>query len=170
LSLTRPRAGALEFELGSEDATRPWLVLASIKPGNDGARTVDLEARKVLLKDLLLALRVDGGQVETDAPVSAMVRAEFAQDGTPQFASGRILVGPGSFIDVGDPQAMITIGPCEMQIDWNAPRRVLAMPFPDRFRGHAIDTDGAGRGAAGSRRNLGAQSERRLGGAGADRP
>jgi Protein of unknown function len=129
LSLTRPRAGALEFELGSEDAARPWLVLASIKPGSDGARTVDLEARKVLLKDLLLALRVDGGQIETDAPVSAMLRAEFAQDGTPQFASGRILVGPGSFIDVGDPQAMITIDRAEMQLDWNASRRVLAMPF-----------------------------------------
>src|SRR5258708_1698193 len=129
LSLTRPRAGALEFELGSEDSTRPWLVLASIKPGSDGARTVDLEARKVLLKDLLLALRVDGGQIETDAPVSAMLRAEFAQDGTPQFASGRVLVGPGSFIDVGDPQAMITIDRAEMQLDWNAARRVLAMPF-----------------------------------------
>src|SRR5215472_12985530 len=46
LSLTRPRAGALEFELGPEDAAHPWLVLASIKPGRDGARTVDLEARK----------------------------------------------------------------------------------------------------------------------------
>src|SRR5215467_8265537 len=129
LSLTRPRAGALEFELGSEDATRPWLVLASIKPGSDGARTVDLEARKVLLKDLLLALRVDGGQIDTDAHVSTMLRAEFAQDGTPQFASGRILVGPGSFIDVGDPQAMIAIDRAEMQLDWNATRRVLAMPF-----------------------------------------
>jgi hypothetical protein len=129
LSLTRPRAGALEFELGSEDTARPWLVLASIKPGSDGARTVDLEARKVLLKDLLLALRVDGGQIETDTHVSAMLRAEFAQDGTPQFASGRILVGPGSFIDVSDPQAVVTIDRAEMQLDWNAARRVLAMPF-----------------------------------------
>jgi hypothetical protein len=129
LSLTRPRAGELEFELGSEDTTRPWLLLASIKPGSDGARRIDLEARKVLLKDLLLALRVDGGQIETDAPVSAMLRTEIAQDGTPQFASGRILVGPGSFIDVGDPQAMITIDRAEIQLDWNAGRRVLAMPF-----------------------------------------
>jgi Protein of unknown function len=129
LSLTRPRAGALEFELGSEDATHPWLVLASMKPGSDGARSVDLEARKVLLKNLLLALRVDGGQIETDASASGMLRAEFTQDGTPQFASGRILVGPGSFIDVGDPQAMITIDRAEIQLDWNAARRVLAMPF-----------------------------------------
>jgi AsmA-like C-terminal region/Protein of unknown function len=129
LSLTRPRAGELEFELGSEDATRPWLVLASIKPGSDGARLVDVEARKVLLKDLLLALRVDGGQIETDAPVSAMLRAEFAQDGTPQLASGRILVGPGSFVDVGDPQAKITIDRGEIQLDWSASRRLLAVPF-----------------------------------------
>ena len=129
LSLTRPRAGALEFELGSEDANRPWLVLAAIKPGSDGARMVDLEARKVLLRDLLLALRVDGGQIETDGAISARLRAEFAQDGTPQFASGRIMVGPGSFIDVGDPQAKITIDRAEIQLDWNAARRVLAMPF-----------------------------------------
>jgi hypothetical protein len=129
LSLTRPRAGVLEFQLGSEDANRPWLLVASIKPGSDGARMVDLEARKLLLKDLLLAMRIDGGQIETDTQISAMLRAEVAQDGTPQFASGRILVGPGSFVDVGDPEAMVTIDRAEMQLDWNATRRVLAMPF-----------------------------------------
>ena len=129
LSVTRPRAGALDFELGSEDATRPWLLIASIKPDSDGVRKVDLEARKLLIKDVLLAMRVDGGQIETDAQISAMLRAEFAQDGTPQFASGRILVGPGSFVDVGDPEAMITIDRAEMQLDWNAARRILAMPF-----------------------------------------
>ena len=129
LSLTRPRAGSLEFQLGSEDSARPWLLVASVKPGSDGGRMVDLEARKLLLKDLLLAMRVDGGQIETDAPISAMLRAEFAQDGMPQFVSGRILVGPGSFIDVGDPEAMITIDRAEMQLDWNAARRVLAIPF-----------------------------------------
>ena len=129
LSLTRPRAGAFEFQLGSEDATRPWLLVASVKPGSNGARAVDLEARKILLKDLLLALRVDGGQIETDAPISAMLRAEIAQDGTPQFATGRILVGPGSFIDAGDPEAKVTIDRAEMQLDWNAAQRALAMPF-----------------------------------------
>jgi hypothetical protein len=129
LSLTRPRAGALEFQLGSEDAARPWLLVASIRPGSDGARTVDLEARKILLKDLLLAMRVDGGQIETDAPISAMLRAEIAQDGTPQFASGRILVGPGSFVDAGDPAAKFAIDRAEMQLDWNAAQRALAMPF-----------------------------------------
>src|SRR5258708_2842684 len=130
--IRRPSAStacAPSLRSASEEAARPWLVLASIKPGNDGARMVDLEARKVLLKDLLLALRVDGGQIKTDGAVSAALHAEIAQDGTPQLASGRIILGPGSFIDVCDPQAMITIDRAEMQLDWNAARRVLAMPF-----------------------------------------
>src|SRR5262249_9003344 len=128
-TLTRPYAGALEFELGSDDPSRRWLVLASIKPGSDGARTVDLEAREVMLRDLLLAMRIDGGQLDSDAPLSARLHAEFAADGNPRTASGRIMVGAGSFIDVGDPQARITIDRAEMHLDWNAGQRLLTMPF-----------------------------------------
>jgi hypothetical protein len=135
LSLTRPGAGELEFELASEDANHPWLVLASIKPGAGGARVIDLEARQVMLKDLLLALRIDGGQIDTDVTVSARVRAEFSADGSPQTASGRIIVGPGSFIDTGDPAAKITIDHAEMHPDWNATARLLTMPFEVRSGG-----------------------------------
>jgi Protein of unknown function len=129
LSLTRPRAGTIEFQLGSEDAARPWLLVASLKPGSNGNRNVDLEARKILIKDLLLAMRVDGGQIETDAPISATLRAEVAPDGTPQVATGRLLVGPGSFVDAGDPDARIAIDRAEMQLEWNAAQRALSMPF-----------------------------------------
>jgi hypothetical protein len=129
LILTRPYAGALEFELGSEDPERPWLLLASIKPSTDGARTIDLEARKVMLRDLLLAARIDGGQIDTDAALSARLRAEFAPDGHPQLASGRIQIGPGSFVDTGDPQAKITIDRAEAHLDWNASERLLTVPF-----------------------------------------
>ena len=61
LSLTRPHAGELDFKLGSEDASRPWLVQAAVKPAGGGARDVTLDARSISLRDLLLALRVDGG-------------------------------------------------------------------------------------------------------------
>jgi Protein of unknown function len=129
LSLTRPRAGQLEFELGSEDANRPWLLQASIKPGDGGARMVDLETRQVMLKDLLLALRVDGGQIDTDASISARLRAEFVQDGSLQTAAGRIIVGPASFIDLSDPQARFAIDRAEFNVDWNAGKRQLTVPF-----------------------------------------
>jgi hypothetical protein len=135
LSLTRPNAGQLEFELASEDANHPWLVLASIKPGENGARVIDLDAQKVMLKDLLLALRVDGGQIDTDATLSARLRAEFSPDGSAQTAAGRIIVGPGSFVDTGDPEARITIDHAEMRPDWNAARRLLTVPFEVRSGG-----------------------------------
>jgi Protein of unknown function/AsmA-like C-terminal region len=129
LILARPYAGALEFELGSEDPDHPWLLLATIKPGDDGARTVDLEARRVQLKDLLLAARIDGGQIDTDAALSARIRAEFAADGHPHLASGRIEIGSGSFIDTGDPRAKVTIDRAEAHLDWNASERKLTVPF-----------------------------------------
>lgn len=132
LILTRPYAGALEFELGSDDPKHPWLLLASIKPGEDGARTVDLEARKVQLKDLLLASRIDGGQIDTTSTLSARLRVEFAPDGHPQLASGRIEVGPGSFIDADDPAARITIDRAEIHLDWNASEGLLTLPFEIR--------------------------------------
>ncbi len=129
LILTRPYAGALDFELGSEDPSHPWLILASIKPGPDGARTIDLETRRVLLKDLLLAARIDGGQIDTDIPLSARIRGEFGPDGHPHRASGRIELGAGSFVDTGDPAAKIAIDRAEMHFFWNASDRLLSLPF-----------------------------------------
>lgn len=129
LSLTRPRAGTLEFELGSEDAARPWQIVASMKPGGYGLRAVDLEARKILLRDLLLALRMGDGQIDADVPISGMLRADIARDGTPQFASGRMIVGPGAFTDAKAPAARIAIDRAELSLDWNAEQRVLTMPF-----------------------------------------
>jgi len=129
LSVTRPRAGVLEFQLGSEDAARPWLLVASLKPGANGTRAIDLEARQISIKDLLLALRMDGGDIETDAPISATVRAEIDQDGTPQIAHGRVLVGAGAIVDLSDPAARIAIDRAEMTLDWDGAQRTLSMPF-----------------------------------------
>ena len=129
LSLTRPRAGVLEFELGSEDATRPWQLTASVKPAGYGLRSVDLDARKINLRDLLLALRLDDGQIHADVPITAALRADIAQDGTPQFAAGRVQLGPGVFADARDEASRFAIDRADVSIDWNAEQGVLAMPF-----------------------------------------
>ena len=129
LSLTRPRSGSLELKVGSEAAERPWLAQASVRPIGRGNRLIEIEAQKVLLRDMLLATRVDGGQIKTDVPISATLHAEIAGDGLPYTAIGHIIVGPGSFVDAGDPQAQIAIDRADFQIDWNAAQRALAIPF-----------------------------------------
>jgi hypothetical protein len=85
-----------------------------------------------MLRDLLLAARIDGGQIDTDAALSARLRAELAPDGHPQLASGRIQIGPGSFVDTGDPKARISIDRAEAHLDWNASERLLTVPFEVR--------------------------------------
>ena len=129
LSLTRPHAGELDFKLGSEDASRPWLVQAAVKPAGGGARDVSLDARSISLRDLLLALRVDGGQMEADGSISATLRGEFAADGTPLIAGGRMLMVKGEITDPNSPESRIPIDRAEMTLDWNNAQHALAMPF-----------------------------------------
>ena len=129
LSLTRPHAGELDFRLGSEDTTRPWLVEASVKPAGGGARAVNLDARSISLRDLLLALRVDGGKLDAEGTITATLRGEFAADGTPRVAAGRLLMVKGSITDPNSPESRIPIDRAEMTLDWNSAQHALTMPF-----------------------------------------
>lgn len=128
LSLTRPRAGELALRMGSDNPERPWLLGAEIKPTLQGARAIGIEARKVSLRDLLLAMRVES-QIAGDLPISGSLRAEIGADGTPQFATGRVLLGPGSIGEAGDPESIIPIERAELNLEWDAVRRLIAAPF-----------------------------------------
>ena len=129
VSLTRPHSGELEFALGSEDAARPWLVHATVKPIGSGVRAVSFDARSVSLRDLLLALRVDCSNLEADGSISATMRGEVASDGTPQIASGRFMIVDGSIKDPTNADAHVPIDRAEMTVDWSNAQHALAMPF-----------------------------------------
>lgn len=129
LSVTRPHPGELSVTLGSQDANRPWVLVAAVKPTRSGSRAVRLEARQVAIRDLLLASRFDAGDVDTDVPVSASLHAEIAVDGTPMFANGRVVIGPGFVGTGGDPEGRIHIDRFEANVDWNTRRNSIVAPF-----------------------------------------
>ena len=52
------------------------MLLAGVKPLGEGRRAVSVEARKIMMRDLLLALRLGDGQVDSDLPLSVSLRAE----------------------------------------------------------------------------------------------
>ena len=56
-SLTRPRRGGVIFRLESDNPERPWVLSAAMRPLTDGVRAVGIEARKVSMHDILLALQ-----------------------------------------------------------------------------------------------------------------
>ncbi|MGZ8402416.1 MAG: hypothetical protein ACXWVR_03880 [Rhodoplanes sp.] len=129
LSLTRPHPGELSVTLGSQDAGRPWVVVAAVKPTGQGSRAIRIEARKVSVYDVLMALRFGEGQIEADVPISASLHAEIAADGTPQFANGRILIGPGIVGEVGDASSRIPIERFEANLEWDSARGTVVSPF-----------------------------------------
>jgi hypothetical protein len=129
LSVTRPKAGGIAVNLGSESAERPWLLSAAITPSAYGKRALHIEARKVSCKDLLLALRLDEGQWQANLPISAVIDAELGTDGTLATAEGRIIVEAGSIAETDDPESAVAIEGAEFRLDWDAARRTLLLPF-----------------------------------------
>jgi hypothetical protein len=117
------------LRIGSENADREWVVLAGVKPLGEGRRAVSIEARKLMMRDLMLAARVEASQFDADLPVSLSLRAELARDGTPQRASGQLSFGPGTVADANDPNARVEIERAEATLDWDASRRALAAPL-----------------------------------------
>jgi hypothetical protein len=139
LGVMRPKSGGIAITLGSENVERPWHMRAAMTPGQQqGHRIIDVEATKVSAKDLMLAMRVGESQFEPDLPLSARIRADIGPDGIPHMLEGKILVDKGVIIDLDDPLARIPIDRAEINLDWDATRQALVMPFQVLSGGNRI--------------------------------
>ena len=129
LSLTRPHAGEVVFSVGSDSADRRWTLLAGVKPIGQGRRAIAVDASRMFLRDILLCLRQGDDQLEAELPVSASLRGELDPNGMLDVANGRIIVGPGIVGDAADPLSRIPIDRAEFNLDWDATRHTLVVPF-----------------------------------------
>lgn len=130
LSVTRPKGGGLALTLGSESVERPWQMRAAMTPGRtQGHRIIDIETQRVSAKDLMLAMRLGESQYEPDLPLSGRIRAEVGPDGIPRMVDGRVTVEKGFIIDLDDPLGRIPIDRAEINLEWDAARQALVMPF-----------------------------------------
>ncbi|HEY4404022.1 MAG TPA: hypothetical protein VGN55_05145, partial [Xanthobacteraceae bacterium] len=128
LSLTRPKTGGVALTLSSDSTEPPWLLRAAMTPGAYGHRIVDIETQKLPAKDMMLAMRLVG-EYEVDVPLSGRIHADIGPDGIPQAVDGRIVAEKGFLIDLDEPQNKIAIDRAEFNLDWDAQRQSLAMPF-----------------------------------------
>ena len=128
LVLNRPRAGGVALTVLSDNQERPWGLSAALTPTAQGHRRLVLEARKVVLDDLL-ALRISESRVRSDTLVSALIAADVAADGTPQTITGQVAAEGGTIGDPADPERQIPITSAEFGLDWDISRRTLRVPF-----------------------------------------
>ena len=128
LSLRRPSRGGVTLSLGEEGA-RPWMLRATIGPAENGVRSVDIKADKVSTSNILLALRVKDLTYTADLPLTGELKGELGRDGVPTFFRGKVTVGAGNIIDTDTPDYPMPIDSAEVNIEWDANRRVLVAPF-----------------------------------------
>jgi hypothetical protein len=138
LSVERPHGGGVQVTVGSDNPVRPWALTAAITPTRTGYRRIQLEARGVSARDLLLASRLNDGNVRTDMPLSASISGEIGPNGVPQTLTGRIVADAGSISDANDDDSRVAIDRAEFKLDWDAASRVLAVPFQILSGGNRI--------------------------------
>jgi hypothetical protein len=128
LSLRRPLGGGVAFSLGEEGA-QPWSLRVTVGPPANGVRSVDIRADKVSTSNILLAMRVKDLTYSADLPISGELKGEIGRDGTPTFFRGKLVAGSGTIIDSDTPDYPMAIDSMELNVEWDAARRVLVAPF-----------------------------------------
>jgi hypothetical protein len=136
MSLMRPEQGGILFRVASENPEQPWVLSAAMRPLSGGIRAIGIEARKVSLRDLLLALRMGEGSIETDLPLSASFRAEIAADGTPQTAQGQIVAEAGYVRDPKNPAIGVNVDRADVRFTWDTLHHALIAPFQIQSSGN----------------------------------
>jgi hypothetical protein len=128
LGMRRPRGGGVAVSIG-EEGQKAWSIRVLIGPQENGVRSVDLRADKVPTANILLALRLKDLTYNADLPLTGEVKGELGRDGLPTYLRGKLNVGAGTIIDTDSPDYPLAIDSAEVNLDWDAGRRVLVAPF-----------------------------------------
>jgi hypothetical protein len=128
LSLRRPSGGGVALSVG-EDGGHAWSLRVLVGPPANGVRPIDIRADKVSTTNILLALRMKDMTYSADLPLSGELKGELGRDGLPTYFRGKVTAGSGNIIDSDTPDYPMAIDSAEVNVEWDAARRVLVAPF-----------------------------------------
>ena len=128
LSLRRPRGGGVALSVG-EEGSHAWSLRALVGPAENGVRSVDIQADKVSAANILLAMRAKELTYSADLLLTGEVKGELGRDGLPTYFRGKVTTGAGNIIDSDTPDYPMAIDSAEVNLEWDAARRVLVAPF-----------------------------------------
>ena len=128
LSLRRPSAGGVALSVG-EEGNNAWSLRVAIGPPASGVRSVDIRANKVSTTNILLALRMKDLTYSADLLLTGELKGELGRDGLPTYFRGKLTAGAGHVTDSDTPDYPMAIDSAEINVEWDAGRRVLVAPF-----------------------------------------
>jgi hypothetical protein len=128
LILRRPHGGGVAMSVG-EAGLHPWSLGVTVGAPANGVRSVEIRADKVSTTNILLALRLKDLTYSADLPLTGVLNGELGRDGLPTYFRGKISAGAGHIIDNDTPDYPMPIDQAEINVEWDAGRRVLLAPF-----------------------------------------
>lgn len=128
LSLRRPSGGGVALSV-AEEGKQGWSLRVAVGPPANGVRSVDIKADKVSTANILLALRLKNLNYSANLPLSGELKGELGRDGLPTYFRGKITAGAGQVVDSDTPDFPMTIDAIDVNLEWDAGKRVLAAPF-----------------------------------------
>jgi Protein of unknown function len=128
LSLRRPSGGGVALSVG-EEGRDGWSLRVAVGPPASGVRSVDIKADKVSTTNILLALRMKDLDYSANLPLSGELKGELGRDGLPTYFRGKITAGAGEIVDGDTPDFPTAIDSIEVNLEWDAGKRMLAAPF-----------------------------------------
>jgi Protein of unknown function/AsmA-like C-terminal region len=128
LSLRRPSGGGVALSV-AEDSSPGWSLRVTVGPSANGVRSVDIKADKVSTTNILLALRLKDLNYSANLPLSGELKGELGRDGIPTYFRGKITSGAGEIVDSDTPEYPMAIDSAEVNLEWDANKRVLVAPF-----------------------------------------
>jgi hypothetical protein len=128
LSLRRPSGGGVALSVG-EEGRHAWSLRVAVGPPANGVRSVDIRADKVSTTNILLALRLKDLTYSADLLLTGELKGELGRDGLPTYFRGKMTAGAGNIIDGDTPDYPMAIDSAEVNVEWDAGRRVLVAPF-----------------------------------------
>jgi hypothetical protein len=128
LSLRRPSGGGVVLSVG-EESSHAWSLRVAVGPAANGVRSVDIRADKVSTTNILRVLRLKDLTYSADLLLTGELKGELGRDGLPTYFRGKITTGAGNIIDSDTPDYPMAIDSIEVNVEWDAGRRVLVAPF-----------------------------------------
>src|SRR5712664_593881 len=128
LSLRRPSAGGVALSVG-EEGSNAWSLRVLVGPVANGVRSVDIRANRGSTTNILLALRLKDLTYTADLPLTGDLKGELGRDGLPTYFRGKLTAGAGHVTDSDTPDYPMAIDSAEINVEWDAGRRVLVAPF-----------------------------------------
>jgi hypothetical protein len=128
LSLRRPSGGGVVLSVG-EESSHAWSLRVAVGAAANGVRSVEIRADKVSTTNILRVLRLKDLTYSADLLLTGELKGELGRDGLPTYFRGKITTGAGNIIDSDTPDYPMAIDSIEVNVEWDAGRRVLVAPF-----------------------------------------